>query len=147
MLGGLATRTWVLLAASAILVLLQVPSAHAETIQQGPWSLSATPSSSAVYRSPAFKSTTGNVYTCVDAAQISGSDSRSWRFALIWYNGGADTVVWRSHEYTSATRHCSPQEHPAHNGKPRFFTRITLTNGAGTSDATTSGLWDMYLDY
>jgi hypothetical protein len=136
-----------MLAPDIVLVLLQLPSAQAETINQGPWTLSATPSSSMTYRSPACKSTTGNVYVCVATQSISSSDPTSWRFALVWYNGGANTVVWRSHEYTSASRHCGPTEHPAHNRKPRFFTRITLTDGAGTSDATASGLWDIYLDF
>jgi hypothetical protein len=141
----LQSRTWILLATSVVLVLLQVPSARAETIEQAPWSLSAAPSSSAVYRSHAYESTTGKVYTCVRASQLSGSDPTSWRFALIWYDGGADKVVWRSHEYTRAATHCSPREHPSHRRKPRFFTRITLTDGAGTTDASASGLVDIYL--
>ena len=143
----LVSLAWVLLAASMVLILFQTPSAQAETIIQAPWSLSAHPSSAAVYRSPAYKSTTGKVYTCVRASQLSGSDPTSWRFALIWYDGGADKVVWRSHEYTRAATHCSPSEHPTHRRKPRFFTRMTLTDGAGTTDASASGLVDIYLDY
>ena len=36
--------------------------------------------------------------------------SASYHFKVIWYNGGRNTVLWSSREYTSSgTQHCSPK--------------------------------------
>jgi hypothetical protein len=51
--------------------------------------------------------THSTVSGCVNAT--SGVGTFGWHFRLIWYNGGANTVLWTSREFTgTGTNHCSP---------------------------------------
>src|SRR5260370_3524001 len=95
----LVSRAWLILAASMVIVLIQVPSAQAETIQQGPWS-----AENSIYKSPMYDSRTGNVSACVTANH---AVSAQWRFWVVWYDGGQDKRIWSSDTFNSTTTHCS----------------------------------------
>jgi hypothetical protein len=126
--------------------MLQPSQAIAETINQGPWLVSADPGTSVTYTSPRYVSTTGKVYACVSTSVLQGANP-SWHFALVWYDGGKDKVLWKSIDFTATGRHCSPVRHTTHNARPRYFVRIKFANGAGASSGTAGGLWDLYLSF
>jgi hypothetical protein len=132
----------------AVLGLIQVPTAAAgETIIQGPWSLSGS-GGTVTFASPAYVSTTGKAYSCVQTTSFSGQASGqpgSWRYALIWDRHGKTVVVFKSRWYTATGTHCSPVREPTER-RARFFDKITMRAADGTSAVSGSGLWDLYLD-
>jgi len=138
------SRIGLLIAAGISLAVLQATPSYAETIQQGPWSISSLLGSN-TYDTPKYTSTTGNVYTCVKASALNANAS-GWSFSIIWYNGGRATVVWSSRGFTDLGTHCSPTGEATESGNPEYFDAITLWGGDGVNEASGSGLWDLYLD-
>ena len=138
------SRLFLVAAAGIVIALAQASQSYAESIYQGPWSISANSFTTVTYFTPKYTSTTGNVYTCVKA-NSAGGISPNWSFELLWWNGGRKTVVWKSGTYTTPGTHCSPKEHPTSTGNPEFLDAIVVDGGG--AGASAGGLWDLYLSY
>ena|SRR5215475_595554 len=144
----LGMRLLAIAAAGVSLTLLQTTGAYAETIHQGPWSLTGPAGSSASSKTPMYTSANGTVYTCVIAKTFSGDTEfgAGWSFKLFWYNGGHPSLLWQSPKYTDEKNHCSGQITVAVSN-PKFYDVITVTGGQAGDFAQASGLWDLYVDY
>ena len=125
------------------LALIAPGRARAETIQQVPWSISAS-SGPATFDTPRYR-TGARAKTCVRTTSLS---SATWRFKLVWYDGGRNKVLYRSATYTGRTTHCSPTEtigRPPHNRRHVIFTVITVI-GTSPGQGSASGLVADYMN-
>ena len=133
---------WILTISLAALVLTQTGTAQAEVIQQGPWSLN-TMQLHLSYNGPSYTDNTSTVSACVQAPNMYAGTQ--WNFAIIWYDGGADKIVWASLKYSQTGTNCSPKETLSGVTKPKFLVRVTVY-GDGLRSAGGNGLWALHLD-
>lgn len=122
----LRARARVLVASLAILAAIAIPgianaSATIPNIRHsGTWEIN-TPFS--FTQSNARSTTHSTVSGCINA--LDGVGTLSWHFRLIWYNGGRNTVLWTSREFSDLGFHCSPTI-TLHTPNPSVYSQETL---------------------
>jgi hypothetical protein len=122
----LRARARVLVAFLAILVVIAIPgTANASAAipnvrHSGTWEIN-TPFS--FTQSNASSTTHSTVSGCINA--LDGVGTLSWHFRLIWYNGGKNTVLWTSGEFSNLGYFCSPTI-TLHTPNPTVYSQETL---------------------
>jgi hypothetical protein len=135
----------VLVAALAVLAAMATPGvANASAVtpdlrHSGSFSI-ATPFS--FTQSNARYTTTSTVSGCINATDIVGTIT-GWHFRLIWYNGGRNTVLWTSPEFTGGGYHCSPTKTLSTHA-PSVYSQETLDcNNPIPLPCTMDGNWSL----
>jgi hypothetical protein len=108
------------------------------TTHGGTWSI-ATPFS--FTQSNARYTTHTTVSGCVNAQDLVGT--LGWHFRIIWYNGGRNTVLWSSREFSAGGNRCSPTlELDTH--LPSVYSQETLDcNNPIPLPCTADGTWSL----
>jgi hypothetical protein len=126
------------LVAALMCAMLAVPSlASAATAHNGTWNATA------------FENQSVNTQHYITKNQASGCisgtlTSAEVSFKLIWYNGGRNTVLWGSRNYSTGAKHCSPVKtisHPPR--KPVVFLIITIHCVSPIDICQGSGNWEI----
>jgi hypothetical protein len=126
----LRARARVLVASLAILAAIAVPGmANASASipnnirHSGTFTIHA---SFTFTQSNASYTTHSTVSGCVNAT--SGMGIFKWHFRLIWWNGGRNTVLWTSPEFSDTGFHCSPTK-TLNTPNPTVYSQETLECG------------------
>jgi hypothetical protein len=140
----LSARFKVLAALVAILTVAAAPgianaaTAIPHTPHGGSWNIT-TPFS--FTQSNAKYTTHTRVQGCVDATSLTGT--LGWHFRVIWWNGGRNTQLYKSPEFHSGGRACSPII-SLHSHLPVVYSQETLDcNNPIPLPCQASGTWGL----
>jgi hypothetical protein len=141
----LRARAQVLVAFLAILAAIAIPGiAHASAdipnaTHHGTWRIHTT--LNFTQSNPSYVTHT-TVSGCVDITSDIGT--YGWKMAIIWYNGGRNTVLWRSREFSDNDfgPHCSPKLR-VHGHHPKVFSTETINCNLIVLPCGVDGDWSL----
>jgi hypothetical protein len=141
----LRARARVLFASLAILAATAIPGmANASTTiplttHRGTWEIT-TPLN--FTQSNASSTTHSTVSACWDISSAQGTFG--WHVAVIWFNGGRNTVLWHSREFSDndGGPHCSPTIR-LHRHLPRVYSQETVNCNLIIAPCLVDGDWSL----
>lgn len=127
------------LGALAVLVSLNGPTAAEAATYSGNWSVAAV--ISGYTNTPRYTTnSTHEISSCVSVTSTSGVGG-IWSYQLIWYDGGANKVLWHSGDYEGKAKVCSPVEKPG--GNDKVYDHIVLEDAGNGVEVKASGSYTM----